>query len=282
MTEYINNDNIRVGADSFGAELCTVTAADGTEYLWQGDPAVWSGRSPILFPIVGRLIDDAFTFDGRRYTCPKHGLVRKSEFALYERTGTSMTFVRKSDEATRRAYPFDWELYVTFSVSGSELTVDHRVVNTGDGEMFFSLGAHPAFICRIGDYVEFERPERLISEKIDLIASIRTDDTVPVLDNETRIYITKDVFKEDALILSGMKSEVLTLHRFDGRTVRFNFGKCPYLGLWAKPGAPYVCVEPWYGVNDSCHSDGDLRHKDRIIALPAGGSMNFSWSALFE
>ena len=146
--------------------------------------------------------------------------------------------------------------------------------------MYFSIGAHPAFNCEIGDYLEFDENETLISEKIDLIDSIRIDDTYPVLNNEKKIVITKDIFNEDALILSGIKSDYITLKSNNhNRFVRFYLGKPKYLGIWAKPGAPYVCIEPWDGVNDSYHKKSDFSQKDAILRLEPQKAYEFIWTA---
>lgn len=280
MTHFIENGQIKVGVKEAGAELTSFFDKEsGFEYLWQGNPDIWYGQAPVLFPIIGRLLDDKYRVDGVEYTMPKHGLARKRPFVCIENKGDEMTFLQKSTDETKQFYPFDYELYLNYKAEGRKLTVTHTVKNVNDRTMYFSLGAHPAFNCEIGDYLEFDENETLISEKIDLVDSIRIADTKPVLNNEKKIVVTADVFNEDALILSGIKSDYITLCCKDGRTVRFYLGKAPWLGLWAKPGAPYVCIEPWNGVNDSYDKKADFSQKDGIIALEAGKSYNFIWSA---
>lgn len=281
MIYNLENNTLKIIVKDLGAELASFyDKLSGRQYLWQGKSTIWSGQSPILFPIIGRLLDDKYRVNGKEYSLPKHGFARKKEFSLVEQTDYSLTFVLKDDEETLEQYPWHFELYVTFALEGRALKVTHRVKNINDSVMYFSLGAHPAFNCKIGDYLEFDCEERLISEKIDLVDSLRIDDTIPVLNRSRKIVITEDIFNEDALILSGIKSENITFKAADGEYyVKFNLGKAPYLGLWAKPGAPYVCIEPWCGVNDTYDKKADISQKDAIVALMAGETFEFTWSA---
>ena len=284
MVHYIENEHLKVGVKEFGCELTSIKSkATGFEYLWQGDEKIWSGQSPILFPIVGRLIDDKYYLDGKEYEMPKHGFARKLKWNFLENSGTSMKFILSDSEETFKIYPYHFDLVVTFSVDGKSLTVSHDIINKNEGAMLFSLGAHPAFNCKIGDKLTFSEKETLSTVKIDLVNSLRLPDTVPVLENETDIVITEDVFNEDALIFSDVKSEFITLRSDDhNRTVKFTLGGAPWLGIWAKPGAPYVCIEPWCGVNDSQIKKADFSEKDGINAIGKGEKWNFTWSAEFS
>lgn len=284
MVHYIENEHLKVGVKEFGCELTSIISkATGFQYLWQGDEKIWSGQSPILFPIVGRLIDDKYYLDGVEYEMPKHGFARKLKWDFLENSGTSMKFILSDSEETFRIYPYHFDLVVTFSVDGKSLTVSHDIINKNDGVMLFSLGAHPAFNCKIGDKLTFSDKETLSTVKIDLVNSLRLPDTVPVLNDETDVIITADVFNEDALIFSGVKSEYITLRSDDhDRTVKFTLGGAPWLGIWAKPGAPYVCIEPWCGVNDSQIKKADFSEKDGINAIGKGETWNFTWSAEFS
>ena len=282
MNTTIKNAKLEVTVSNKGAELMSIRK-DGREYLWQGDEKIWSGQSPILFPIVGRLIDDKYYLDGKEYEMPKHGFARKLKWNFLENSGTSMKFILSDSEETFKIYPYHFDLVVTFSVDGKSLTVSHDIINKNEGAMLFSLGAHPAFNCKIGDKLTFSEKETLSTVKIDLVNSLRLPDTVPVLENETDIVITEDVFNEDALIFSDVKSEFITLRSDDhNRTVKFTLGGAPWLGIWAKPGAPYVCIEPWCGVNDSQIKKADFSEKDGINAIGKGEKWNFTWSAEFS
>ena len=284
MLYTVENEFLKVAVNDRGCELSSVYSKQaGYEYLWQGDPAVWSGRSPILFPIVGRLIDDTYRLNGVSYEMPKHGFARKMDWQLLSQEEDMISFILSETEETLARYPYRFDLIVTFVLEGRSLRVTHTVVNKNDGVIYFSLGAHPGFNCAIGDKLVFDEPETLFSEKIDLVRSLRLPETFPCLQNDTTITITKDVFNEDALILHGIRSKHITLKsdRHD-RTVRFDMGGSPYLGIWAKPGAPYVCIEPWFGVNDSTEVKNDLSDKDGINALAPSEIFTCEWIAEFS
>ena len=283
MIHYIENEFLRIGVKVAGCELTSVYSKKGEyEYLWQGDESVWYGQSPILFPIVGRLIEDKYYFNGKEYTMPKHGFARKTDWTLLNNDEDSMSFILSDSEETLSIYPFEFDLIVTYTLEENKLIVSHNVVNKNEYDMYFSLGAHPGFNCAIGDSLVFDVNETLDTEKIDLVNSLRLPETFNVLDNEKEIIITENIFDEDALILHGIKSENITLKHKNGRnTVKFNMGNSPYLGIWAKPGAPYVCIEPWFGVNDSFEKKDDISKKDAINKLPSEEIFTFIWSAEF-
>lgn len=283
MIHYIENDKLIVGVKEFGCEIASIKSkATGYEFMWQGNPDIWGGQAPILFPIVGRLIDDKYPLDGKEYEMPKHGFARKMLWKFLGADGNAMSF-RLSDTAkTREIYPYEFDLTVTYTLYENILKVTHKIWNKTDKTMHFSIGAHPAFNCTIGDVLTFDENETLYTEKIDLVKSLRLPDKTLVLDNEKDIVITKDIFNEDALILSGIKSDNITLNLNEvGKKIHFYLGKAPYLGIWAKPGAPYVCIEPWYGVNDSQIKKDDLSQKDAINSIEPNEIFDFIWCAEF-
>ena len=281
MIHYIENDYLKIGVKELGCELTSViNKANGKEYLWQGDEKYWSGQSPILFPIVGRLIDDCYYLDGKRYTMPKHGFARKMQWTFVGADESSMLFTLTQTEETLGMYPYDFTVKVTFSLEGNSLKVTHEIVNENSRVMYASLGAHPAFNCEIGDRLVFSENETLDTVRIDLVNSLRLPETIPVLKNERVITITEDIFNEDALIFNGVKSDTLTLESDNhSRKVIFHLNKSPWLGIWAKPGAPFVCIEPWCGVNDSTEKKDDFSQKDGINKIEAGESFVYSWTA---
>lgn len=282
MIHYIENEILKIGVKEQGCELTSIYAKkEQREYLWQGNPEYWAGQSPILFPIVGRLIDDKYRLDGKEYTMPKHGFARKMKWDFLEKSDDSVSFILKETPETLELYPYIFEVKVTFSLDGNRLTVSHTVTNKNNKVMYFSLGAHPAFNCKIGDKLSFDLEETLETEKIDLVRSLRLPEAYPVLNNERDITVTEHIFDEDALILHGIKSENITLHT-DNADIKFNLGNAPYLGIWAKPGAPYVCIEPWWGVNDSTEKKDDFSQKDAICKAEPGTSQTFIWYAEFN
>ena len=277
MYYKIENEFLTCEIDDMGAQLHSlILKENGKEYIWQGNPEIWYGQAPVLFPIIGQLIGDKYRYNGKEYTMPKHGLARKLPFAVKECGGAKAVFSLESDENTLKSYPFEFELIVIFELCGKSLVNNMTVINKTDGEMYFSIGAHPGFNCKVGDIIEFEKPETLSTERIDK-ENLIIPEKFPLIENSREIEITKEIFEPDALILSGMESEKL---RIKGENeIEFTFGKCPFLGIWAKPGAPYVCLEPWYGVNDGREVKNDISEKRGIQKLGKGGEFSFSWTA---
>ena len=277
MFYKIENEFLTCEIDDMGAQLHSLKSKEnGTEYIWQGNPDIWYGQAPVLFPVIGQLINDKYFYNGVEYTMPKHGLARKLLFNVKECEGAKAVFSLESDENTLKAYPFKFEYLVSFELKGKTLVNTMTVVNKTNGEMYFSVGAHPAFNCKVGDIIEFEQTETLATERIDK-ENLIIPEKFPFMENEKSFVITKEIFEPDALILSEIKSEKL---RIKGENeIEFTFGKCPFLGIWAKPGAPYVCIEPWYGVNDGREVKKDISEKRGIERLEEGGTFEFSWTA---
>ena len=279
MIYTVENDFFVLSVKEMGAELTSLKSKkSGIEYIWQGNTDIWYGQSPILFPVIGRLLNDKYRLNGKEYNMEKHGIVRKKPFKLVEQTANSLTFLQTDDEASLNIYPYKFELFVTFTLKNNGLEVSHKVVNKNDSVMYYSFGAHPAFICEIGDYLEFDNPQTVLNEQIDE-ESLLLDNQVELLKNEKRITIEKNTFDHDALILSGYTDKVISLKSDNhNRVVRFNFDS-PVLGIWAKPNAPYVCIEPWWGINDNHEEKSDLSEKREIMSLNAKEERSFSWYA---
>lgn len=280
MFYKIENELYTAQINDMGAELHSLRSkADGVEYVWYGKPEIWYGQAPVLFPVVGQVINDRYLYQGKEYAMPKHGLARKLPFKVKSAEACEISFSLESDAATKEKYPFDFELIITYKLDGALLRATHTVINKTKGEMWFSLGAHPGFNCEIGDTIELEKPETIDMEQIDG-ENLVIDKKFPLLDNSNTIEITEELFKKDALILSGMKSEKLKIvSKRLGRELEFVFGKAPFLGIWAKPAAPYVCIEPWYGINDSHKPYADLSEKRGIQHLNENESFEFTWTA---
>ncbi len=280
MTYKIENEYLIAEINDYGAELHSLfSKQSGIEYLWQGDPSIWDGQSPLLFPIIGQLLDGRFLYDEKEFFLPKHGFARKSLFNILSIDGTCVVFSLVSNKDTLAVYPFTFELIVEFKLQNKGIRVTHKVINTDNTDIYFSIGAHPGFNCEMGDYLEFSENEILFTERINENAII-IDERFPLLDDENIIEITPDIFIKDALFLSGYKSAQITLKSpRHSRELRFNFGRAPFLGIWAKPAAPYVCIEPWYGINDNYHKKNDISEKRGIQKLRTDDIFEFSWSA---
>ena len=277
MYYKIENEYLTCEINDMGAELHSLKSKEnGKEYIWPGKPEIWYGQAPILFPVIGQLNGDRYFYNGTEYNLQKHGFARKMLFSLKEKADSKIVFALESSEETLKKYPWEFELTATFELIGKSIKNTLCVVNKSNKKMYFSIGAHPAFNCKLGDIIEFESPETICTERIDK-TNMLMDKKFPLLNNEKEIVITKEIFEPDALILSGMKSKKLRLK--GENEIEFTFGDCPVLGIWAKPGAPYVCIEPWHGINDSHEVKKDISEKREICSLEAGEKFIFPWKA---
>ncbi len=274
MIYTIENEKYIVQVSDMGAELQSIVRrADGFEYLWQGDAAIWSGRAPILFPFVGRLKGEGYEHEGVKYAMTKHGFARKSVFeAACE--GAQRLVMRLDGGKHMDVYPFDHVLEVVFELQADGLKVTHRVVNRGEKEMYFSVGAHPGFNCGMGDWIEFKEDEEAQAYRLGA-GGLLIEKPVEIGVKAHRLMVDEDVFKKDALIFMGLKSDEVTLYRAGRPHVTVEYGSAPCLGVWAKPGADYVCIEPWYGVDDSAAASGILQEKQHIVKLNGGECFRF-------
>ena len=275
------NESLKVSVNPLGAELSNVTRkSDGTEYIWQGDPTVWSGRAPVLFPICGRLAKDTYYLNGEQYILPKHGFARRKPFTLAELRDGGATFVLTADEKTKISYPFDFKLTVDFSLDGNALKTVYTVENEDEKTMYFSLGALPAFNVGIGGSVVMPKEEKITTLTVNSEGLI--DGEKLVSERSDRIELTPTVFENDALIFASPSYDHVDVVSPEGKKlVRMSFGKTPYLLLWAKPGAPYVCVEPWHGLPDGAGEPNELSEKEGIITLKAGEKFVFKTKCEF-
>jgi galactose mutarotase-like enzyme len=277
MLFTIRNQNYSATISALGAELKSLKdPRSGEEFIWQGDPGIWKGSAPVLFPIVGRLKDGMYVLDGVEYNMPKHGLARSRKFTLWRDGENEKCFVLRSDTDTKQHYPFDFEFFVTFGLESSTLSVSYTVRNTGAGNMYFTLGSHPAFSlplerAALEDYtIEFGKNETLDRYFLDN-GLLCTSPQPRYLDNERSIRITQDLFNNDALIFKDIVSRKIDLaHKQDGIRITLDTGGAPHLGIWAKPGAPFVCIEPWFGHDDPVDATFEFSRKNGIMTLSGG------------
>ncbi len=277
MERSIANAFLTATVRESGAELCSLKGADGMEYMWRADPAIWGRHAPILFPVVGKLAGDRFLFEGKRYAMGQHGFARDMAFEPVNQGPDSLAYRLLPSPETRARYPFEFALFVRYRLEGNCLTVGYEVRNEGEGVMSFSIGAHPAFALAWGEgdrvedyYLEFETAESADTHTLD-DHKLLSDVTRPVLRGEKRLPLRRDMFDHDALILLDLRSERVSLRsQRHNRRLTVAFPGFPHLGIWAKPGAPYVCIEPWHGHVDPAGVDGLLVNKPGIIMLAPG------------
>lgn len=284
MLVELKNDVLQVMIDSKGAELQSVLAKDGHEYIWSGDPAVWDGRAPVLFPIVGGIIDDEYTYAGKTYPLAKHGFALHMEFAVEKAEATEAVFLLRATPETKLQYPFDFAFRVIFSLRQNQLSVRYRVDNPEDRTIYFSFGAHEAYACPggISNYrLEFEKAEPL--ERLMVDGNFLNGVTLPVLEEGNVLPMQDAFFEEDALIFADIASKQVHLVRDDlHKNVTVTYPGFANLLIWTKPGAEYLCIEPWDGIPDALGADKALETKTGMVALTAGNSYELTHTIIFE
>ena len=282
----IENQQLRLSIQPKGAELQSIFHKEfQTEYMWDGDPAVWGKHSPLLFPIVGTLKGNTYHYQGNSYSLPRHGFARDHELAVETQTADSIGFLLKSDGETKKTYPFDFELRVIYRLKGSGFSTTYRVTNPAADPLYFSVGGHPAFKVPLASgteytdyYLEFDQPENAPRWPISKDGLIETAPQ-PLL-NTTRILpLKKELFAKDALVLKHPASSGLALRsKKTERGLRMDYPGFPFLGIWAAPNADFVCLEPWCGIADSVDSNQELTEKEGIRRLEPGQTFEQTWT----
>ena len=280
MLHRIENRYLRVEISEQGAELQSILGTDGTEYLWQGDPAFWSGRSPVLFPFVGRLNDKAYYLDGTRHEVVIHGFARMSRFCLEEKGEDRLVFLLTDNEETYRQYPRHFAFRVIYTLREDTLEVCFRVENRDDRVMYFGLGGHPGFRVPLVEGKRFEDYRLRFDEKgtpdwyLLSPSYLLSGQTVPYpLENGDVMPLRHDLFDGDAVILGNVSRQVTLETDTDPHGVTVSFPQMPYVGFWHKPEseAPYVCIEPWHTLPAVQDEVTVLETRKDMVSLAPGG-----------
>jgi len=254
MLHTIQNQYFTVTASEMGAELQSILAADGTEYLWQGDPAFWSGRSPVLFPFVGRLNGKKYYLDGQEYETKIHGFASECTFTLEKKTETEMVFLLEDNEATYKQFPRHFAFRVIYALDGKELTMAFQIENRDSRILYYGVGGHPGFRVPLVPGKAFEDYRLRFSEKgtpdqfLLSPAYFLSGETAPyVLENNDSIPLRHSLFDGDAIVLKNTSQQIVLETDGDPHKVTVSYPQMPYLGMWhaVKKPAPYVCIEPW-------------------------------------
>jgi len=271
MRYTLKNDFIEIEVKSLGAELTSMKKVSSSyEYLWQGDPAYWKRQAPVLFPIVGFLVDDTYTYKGKTYTMSKHGFARDSEFECVS-SSDALVFKLTHSSDTLLMYPFEFEFYITYKLVESSVLVSYKVVNLNEFVMPFSVGAHPAF--NLGSSGRFDFVETSASAYELLPAGISL--TEP-MDLSAGLDITPSLFDPDAVILADVSEATYTSGNVK---IHMGFSGFPFLGLWQPfGGAPFVCIEPWFGMGDLADHNGDIMVKHGMELLDSKDTFEATYS----
>lgn len=266
MKYYLKNDLIKLTVDSYAAEMHELALiADSINVLWQGDPKFWKGRNPTLFPQVGKPKSGTISFKGQDYQMGNHGFLRNSEFALRAKSETSLTLGLKANEATLSQYPYDFDLTITYSLKGQRVQITYRIINNDQEVMPFGFGLHPAFNCPLIEgecfedyYLSFENEETIThNRKFDLKEHLFAGDATTIIKNPNSSFVT---------LCGGQKA------------VKVEMASFPYLAIWKKENAPFICIEPWLSPS-GCFED--YQHKQQnnsIIQLDSQRELLVSYS----
>ncbi len=279
MNFQLENNFLSVTIKQLGAELCSLfDKQTQTEHVWQADPKVWSRHAPILFPIVGQVENNTYHIGEQAYKLSQHGFARDRNFELETQTTESLVFLLKSDETSLAVYPYQFELRVNYTLQENKLTIGYQVKNIDQQTIWFSIGAHPGFVCPFATgesfsdyYLEFEKPETV--ERMLFADGLLNGEKQSCLVNKNKIMLSHQLFDGDAIILPNLKSTYVDLKNASNpKALRFHFEGFPLMAFWTKPGAKanYLCIEPWFGVADTKGENKDYREKAFIEKLEIG------------
>ena len=275
----LKNEYLTANLTEVGGELKSLKYND-SEYIWEGKKEVWAGSCPLLFPICGGLKNDKYVLNGKEYTLQKHGYARFKTFEIENKTDDSVVFLHKSDDETKKCFPFEYELRIIYTLVEKTIKIDYSVINKTDDTMYFSIGSHEGYYTPEGieDYdVLFPQNETLNSNV--LYGNLLSNQQLPILKDSNVLPLYDKYFTIDALVFKDLKSKSATLrNRKTGRALRVDFPQDDYFLLWHKPNSPYICLEPWAGVPDTVGSSFDITEKEGIIALDGKSEYNHTHS----
>lgn len=292
MDIKLENDLLEVTFNSFGAELSSITGKEtGTQYLWDADEKFWKRSAPVLFPFVGSLKDKKYTVDGNDYPMGQHGFARDMEFSVVSKTNDEAWFELRSNDDTLAKFPFEFVLKIGYRLDGNDIKVKWHVENPGDKELLFSIGGHPAFMCPVTEdgkqsdyYLKFDADKALTYGLLSSDGLLDRDDYLLSVDINGYCAIDEHMFDKDALIIEHFQASKVSLCTPDKKpylTVSFD---APLFGLWspAGKGAPFVCIEPWYGRCDRADFGGELKDREYGNVLAVGETFEKSYDITIE
>jgi len=274
----IENDHLKVAISAKGAQLSSLYNKHAhIEHMWQADQSIWPWHAPNLFPIVGGLVNNELHVDGQTYNLPRHGFARQSEFEVLETSANHAVFQLAANQETSAVYPYQFAFQVLYDLIDNALRVTYKVINLDDKAIYFSVGGHPAFSVPFGSdgnyedyYLEFEAAENLETHLLTAEGYL-SGETRPVKLNGKNLFLTRHLFDADALVFQNIQSKIVTIKSIKHRhSLSLEFPHYKHLGIWAKPGANFVCIEPWLGYADAAGSSTDLSQKPAIQKLEKG------------
>ena len=267
MIITISNSQLSATINTLGAELISLVK-NNKNYIWQVDETYWNKTSPILFPIVGRLKNDSYTYNGETYELPRHGFARNIEFSFDKRSEHQVIFELNETEETKTVYPFNFKLLMAYTLMDNELVIEYFVRNQSDEVLPFSIGAHPAFAIT-GNFenysLKFNKEDSFETHHLENESFNGKTTLVETRNNS--IALNYALFEKDALVFKNHKIQSVTIQEDGGNYVKVSFEGFPDLGIWTKINAPFICIEPWFGHADEVRTTQNLVEKSGIISL---------------
>ena len=273
----LSSPRLSAAVNPLGAQLSVLRDGSGRDLLWNGDPAVWAGRAPILFPTIGELAGGRFRVGPKSYALPRHGFARNKPFEVVAATATAATFRLKADESTLQVYPFHFQLEVRFALAGATLSVTSSVLNAGQEDMPASIGYHPGLRWplpygqpRAAHFIEFATDENPWIRRLNA-QGLLSAERPPTPVSHRRLVLDDSLFRDDVVIFDDIRSRSVTYGAAEGPRIQVSYPDATYLGVWTKPGAGFVCIEPWHGIADEAGFAGDFKDKLGAFSVPPGG-----------
>lgn len=286
MRIVLKNDELFLTLDTHGAQMLSLIK-DGIEHLWQGDPKYWPDRAPVLFPFIGRLWRNAYSYKGKTYRMGIHGFAAQSEFALLEQTEESVVLSLTGDAVTLASYPFGFKLDIAYRLIKNTVRIIYSVYNLGIAEMPFGIGGHPGFRVPWDEteqfedyYLEFENPCRPVRIGFTPALYLSGSDEQYPLEDGKRLLLEHELFDDDAIVLKNVDHTITLRSKKNRRSVTVTYQQMPYLGIWHTPNsdAPYVCIEPWSSLPGRQDIVEEFSAKADLIQLASGQTYRNTWS----
>lgn len=271
----IANQHLKIQVNSLGAEMQSFfDIKRNLECLWQADSRYWGRHAPILFPIVGRLVNDTLRHKNLNYPMSQHGFARDTEFTVVNKTNESIQLSLKSDENSLKQYPFNFELIVDYHLNSNQLITTYTICNPDNTILPASIGAHPAFnwpldtsISKTNHKIRFNREEDCDLRRLNNGLLLEEKYDSPITNQQ--IDLNDALFEHDALIFDKLKSDEIIYSAGNELSITVSFKDFPHLGIWSKPEAPFICLEPWQGHSSPVDFDGEFSQKPGILLIPA-------------
>lgn len=281
----LKNNHFLVSISKIGAEIISIiNNGENKDILWSPNQIHWNRTAPNLFPIVGRLLNDEYLYNNQSYKMLQHGFARNLEFDVVNVSDTSLSLILKNNETTFEQYPFKFQFQITFILHDNSLDIHYEIRNESETEMPFSVGAHPAFaIDKSLDSYQLIFDQPFTAERFLIDQGLYNGQSEPVIENSNKLKLNDQLIENDAIVFKKPPFYSVSLADLEGnKLVTVSSSDFHYWGFWSKPGAPFFCIEPWAGLADSIHADGNLFHKEGIEVLAPNEFKKFAYSIEFH